>query len=75
MNDDEGFLGFVDRQKDVIISGPVNVYPCDIEEVIVSRAAVQVAAVFGVPHDRRGDVAMAAVILRDGSAVTRPARI
>jgi acyl-CoA synthetase (AMP-forming)/AMP-acid ligase II len=68
--DDEGFLHLVDRQKDMIISGAVNVYPRDIEEVIVSHPAVKEAAVFGVPHDRWGEVPMAAVILRDGGAAT-----
>jgi len=68
--DEEGFLHLVDRQKDMIISGSVNVYPRDIEEVIVSHPAVKEAAVFGVPHDRWGEVPMAAVILRGGAPVT-----
>lgn len=68
--DDEGFLHLVDRQKDMIISGSVNVYPRDIEEVIVSHPAVKEAAVFGVPHDRWGEVPMAAVIVREACAVT-----
>jgi len=62
--DDEGFLHLVDRQKDMIISGAVNVYPRDIEEVIVAHPAVREAAVFGVPDDRWGEVPRAAVILR-----------
>jgi acyl-CoA synthetase (AMP-forming)/AMP-acid ligase II len=62
--DDEGFLHLVDRQKDMIISGAVNVYPRDIEEVIVAHPAVREAAVFGVPDDRWGEVPIAAVILR-----------
>ena len=68
--DDEGFLHLVDRQKDVIISGAVNVYPRDIEEVIVAHPAVKEAAVFGVPHDRWGEVPMAVVIVRDATAVS-----
>jgi acyl-CoA synthetase (AMP-forming)/AMP-acid ligase II len=68
--DDDGFLHLVDRQKDMIISGAVNVYPRDIEEVIVAHPAVKEAAVFGIPHDRWGEVPMAAVIVRDASAVT-----
>jgi acyl-CoA synthetase (AMP-forming)/AMP-acid ligase II len=71
--DAEGFLHLVDRQKDMIISGAVNVYPRDIEEVIVSHPAVEEAAVFGVPHDRWGEAPMAAVILREAGAVTAEA--
>jgi long-chain acyl-CoA synthetase len=65
--DAEGFLHLVDRQKDMIISGSVNVYPRDIEEAIVAHPAVKEAAVFGVPDDRWGEVPMAAVILRRGA--------
>jgi len=68
--DDEGFLHLVDRQKDLIISGAVNVYPRDIEEVIVVHPAVKEAAVFGIPHDRWGEVPMAAVIVRDATALS-----
>jgi long-chain acyl-CoA synthetase len=71
--DDEGFLHLVDRQKDMIISGAVNVYPRDIEEVVVSHPAVKEAAVFGIPHDRWGEVPMAAVILRGGADITADA--
>ena len=68
--DDEGFLHLVDRQKDLIISGSINVYPRDIEEVIVAHPAVKEAAVFGVPDDRWGEVPVAAVVLRDPAAVS-----
>lgn len=67
--DDEGFLHLVDRQKDMIISGGVNVYPRDIEEVIVRHPAVKEAAVFGIPHEQWGEAPMAAVILRASPAV------
>jgi long-chain acyl-CoA synthetase len=68
--DEQGFLHLVDRQKDLIISGSINVYPRDIEEVIVSHPAVKEAAVFGVPDERWGEVPIAAVILRDADVVT-----
>jgi long-chain acyl-CoA synthetase len=62
--DEDGFLYLVDRQKDMIISGGVNVYPKDIEEVIVQHPAVREATVFGIPSEKWGETPLAAVILR-----------
>ena len=67
--DEDGFLYLVDRAKDMLISGGVNVYPRDIEEIAVRHPAVREAAVFGVPSERWGESPLAAVILREPGAV------
>jgi long-chain acyl-CoA synthetase len=53
--DDEGFLYILDRKKDMIISGGVNIYPAEIEEALRAHPAVLDAAVFGVPHTDLGE--------------------
>jgi long-chain acyl-CoA synthetase len=68
--DEEGFLYLVDRKKDMLISGGVNVYPRDIEEIIIRHPQVVEVAVFGVEDDKWGETPIAAVILSPNSRVT-----
>jgi len=64
--DEEGFLFMSDRKIDMIISGGVNIYPKEIEGVLVSHPSVADAAVFGVPNEEFGEEVKAAVELTDG---------
>ncbi len=65
--DEDGYLFMSDRKIDMIISGGVNIYPAEIEGVLVSHPAVQDAAVFGIPHDEMGEQVKAAVELAAGT--------
>jgi long-chain acyl-CoA synthetase len=71
--DDEGFISIVDRKKDMIISGGVNVYPRDVEEQVVTHPDVVEAAVIGVPDAKWGERVVAYVVVRSGGTVDQAA--
>jgi long-chain acyl-CoA synthetase len=68
--DEDGFYYIVDRAKDMIIRGGFNVYPREVEEVLMTHEAVSLAAVVGIPHESHGEEIKAFVILNEGSSVT-----
>ncbi len=63
--DEEGFLYVLDRRRDLIISGGENVYPAEVESVLMTHPAVRDAGVIGVNHARWGKVPVAVVVVAD----------
>lgn len=68
--DEEGYIYIVDRVKDMIIRGGFNVYPREIEDVLMTHPAVSLAAVIGISHERHGEEVKAFVILKEGAELT-----
>jgi long-chain acyl-CoA synthetase len=64
--DDDGFLFLCDRKADMIISGGVNIYPAEIEGVLVTHPKVRDAAVFGIPNDDWGEEVKAVIEVHEG---------
>ena len=64
--DDDGFLTLKDRSKDVLISGGSNIYPREVEEVLLLAPAVAEAAVIGAPDPEWGEIVVAFVVPRPG---------
>ena len=64
--DDDGWLYLVDRAKDLIIVSGFNVFPAEVEEVLVAHPAVEACAVVGVPHPYSGEAVKAYVVLEPG---------
>lgn len=68
--DQNGYMYIVDRYKDLIISGGANVYPRELEEVIIKHPAVQEVAVIGVPDEFWGESVKACITLQPGKTAT-----
>jgi long-chain acyl-CoA synthetase len=64
--DAEGYLAIVDRKKDMILRGGYNVYPRELEEVIITHPAISLCAVIGVADERLGEEVKAFVVLKQG---------
>ncbi len=67
--DDDGFLTLMDRSKDLIISGGSNIYPREVEEVLLRHAAVAEVSVIGAPHPDWGEEVVAYIVGRDGRGI------
>ncbi|MFQ5577803.1 MAG: AMP-binding protein, partial [Anaerolineae bacterium] len=68
--DEDGYFKIMDRKKDMIIAGGFNIYPNEVEDVLYSHPDILEAAVVGVPHETRGEVVKAFIVLKEGRAQT-----
>jgi acyl-CoA synthetase (AMP-forming)/AMP-acid ligase II len=69
--DEEGFIYLVERKKDLIISGGENIYPIDVESVLVRHRKIHDAALIGVPDERLGEIPVAIVEVKTGETLTQ----
>lgn len=63
--DEDGYIWVVDRKKDMIISGGVNIYPKEIEELLITHPQIAEVAVVGVPHPEWGETVKAFIVLNE----------
>lgn len=68
--DEDGYYYIVDRTKDMIIRGGLNVYPREVEEVMMQHEAISLVAVIGVPHEALGEDIKACVVLKDENSTS-----
>ena len=68
--DDAGYYYLMDRKKDLIITGGLNVYPAEVEQVLYEFNEVYECAVVGLPHDHWGEAVTAFVVLREDAEAT-----
>ncbi len=68
--DEEGFIFIVDRKKDLIISKGINIYPREIEEILLTHPLIKAAAVIGIKDEKSGEVPVAYIELEDGAKLS-----
>jgi long-chain acyl-CoA synthetase len=68
--DDDGYLSLVDRKKDLVIVSGFNVFPAEVEEVLLAHPDIADAAVIGIPNPRTGEAVAAWVVLEPGAHLT-----
>ncbi|MDP7476102.1 MAG: AMP-binding protein, partial [Candidatus Woesearchaeota archaeon] len=69
--DEEGYVIFLGRSKDLIISGGLNIYPAEVEEVINTHPSALESAVIGVPDQCFGEAVKACVVLRENKKASK----
>jgi fatty-acyl-CoA synthase len=71
MRDEEGFYSIVDRVRNVFVSGGENVYPAEVERVLLENPKIAAAAVMGVPDEKWGESGKALVVCKEGETLTQ----
>ena len=67
--DEDGYFYVVDRIKNMFISGGENVYPAEVERILIQHEAISEVVVVGVPHEKWGEVGKAFVVLKEGQTI------
>ena len=64
--DEDGYLTIVDRKKDMIIAGGYNIYPVELDDVLMGHPKILEACTIGIPHDYRGETVKAFIVSKQG---------
>ena len=68
--DDDGYLTIVDRKKDMIIAGGYNIYPVELDGVLMGHPKILEACTIGLPHEYRGETVKAFIVTKEGQELT-----
>ena len=68
--DEDGYLSIVDRKKDMIIAGGYNIYPVELDDVLMSHPKILEACAVGIPHEYRGETVKAFIVKKEGQTLT-----
>jgi long-chain acyl-CoA synthetase len=68
--DEDGYLSVVDRKKDMIIAGGYNIYPVELDDVLMGHPKIMEACAIGIPHEYRGETVKAFIVINQGQSLT-----
>jgi long-chain acyl-CoA synthetase len=68
--DEDGYLSIVDRKKDMIIAGGYNIYPVELDDILMGHPKILEACAIGIPHEYRGETVKAFVVTKEGETLT-----
>ena len=68
--DEDGYLTIVDRKKDMIIAGGYNIYPVELDDVLMGHPKILEACTIGIPHEYRGETVKAFIVVKEGENLT-----
>ena len=68
--DEDGYLSIVDRKKDMIIAGGYNIYPVELDDILMGHPKILEACTVGIPHEYRGETVKAFIVTKEGETLT-----